>query len=76
MHAQDVAPGPVEPREDDDPVAGADAVERIEHAGVERERRLRRSLVRLLRRARGIGQRRLDDPDRPHVELVHVIEPG
>jgi hypothetical protein len=72
VDAQDVAVGAVKPGEDDHLVAGLQPVERVEHRGVEGQPRLRRALVRLLGRGRGVGQRRLDGRDGTEHELVVV----
>ena len=68
VHSQDVAVGAVEPGQHDHAVPGPEPVESLEHARLEREPRVGRSLVALLRRGRPIRQGRLDPPDRDHLE--------
>ena len=43
-------------------------IQSVSHARLEREPRFRRAFVALLRRGRGIGQRRFHCSDRPHLE--------
>jgi hypothetical protein len=58
----------VEPGEDEELVAGLDAVHGIEDIGLEDDPRVRRALVTLLRSGRRVRQRRLDPADCPKVE--------
>lgn len=79
MHAQDVARGEVQPREDDDLVARREPVEAVEHARVEHEPGVRRSLEALLGRRRRVGQRGLHMPDRRQDDLLairHALTPA
>ncbi len=58
---------PVEPRENDDPVARPDVLQPFQHAGDELEPCVGRSFVALLRRGRPVGQGRPDRSDRRHL---------
>ena len=64
MHPQDVTPSAIQPREDQDVVADANAVEGLEHGRLEDEPGVGRALVALVWRRRDVGQRRLDRADR------------
>jgi hypothetical protein len=75
MHAQYVAPGEMEPGEDEDAVSGVDPTEALDEGGIEQEPGVGRALLALLRRGGGIGERRLDGSDRRQLVrgLPHAI---
>ena len=73
MHPQHVATRAVQPGEDDQLVAGPNAVETLRHLGPEHEPRVRGALVALLGGRGQVGEGRFDGPDRD--QLIHGAQP-
>ena len=75
VHAQYVATSAIQPSDDDDLLAGADAPETLKHLRLEDQPRLGCALVGLPGRRLEIGQGRLDPPDGLHLETCHLPPP-
>ena len=76
MQLQDVAPRLVEPRDDDNLVAGLDPLEALEDGRLELDHRVRRALVPLAGSRGAVDEPRPDDADRLQqigVRLNHVV---
>src|SRR3954454_18780068 len=67
MDPQDVTPGAVEPRDDDQLVARRHAVEGRQQVRLQAKPRVRRAFAALLGRGGELRERRVDEPDRPQV---------
>ena len=65
MDHEHVPVGAIEPGEDEELVAELDALQTLEHVGLEAEPRVGRTLVPLLGRGVHVGQRRFDPADDP-----------
>jgi hypothetical protein len=68
MDHEDIPVGTVEPGQDQELVAGLNALQRVEHVGLEADPGIRRTLVALLRSGIRIGQWRADAADFPEIE--------
>jgi hypothetical protein len=68
VHDEHVPVGPVEPGEDQELIADPDALQRIEHLGLELDPRVGRTLIALLGSGIRVSQRRADAADFPEVE--------
>lgn len=68
MYAKDVAAGAIKPNEDDDPIPWTEVLETVEHAWLEHEPGLGRSLMALLRRRSDVGHGRLHPSDHHEME--------
>ena len=63
VHEQHVAPGSIQPRQDEDVISDLQASKSFAEPRIEDKPGIRRSLVSLLGRGRPIDERRLDPPD-------------